>query len=85
MDGWIKFLWSAILYCLLAWGGFSFVIFVEFRVSIDSLSNCGHGTKAIIQTHKSVNEWRIRMFRPTYMDPRIKGVVRRPRIVSITW
>ena len=25
------------------------------------------------------------MFRPTDMDPRIKGVIRRPRIVSITW
>ena len=33
----------------------------------------------IIQTHKSVNEWRIRTFRPTDMDPRIKGVIRRPR------
>ena len=48
-------------------------------------SSCGHGTKAVIQTHKSINEWRIRMFRPTDMDPRIKGVIRHPRIVSITW
>ena len=48
-------------------------------------SSCGNGTKAIIQTRKSVNKWRIRMFRPTDMDPRIKGVIRRPRIVSITW
>ena len=47
------------------------------------LSSCGHGTKAVIQTHKSINEWRIRMFRPTDMDPRTKGVIRRPRIVSI--
>ena len=39
----------------------------------------------IIQTHKSVNKWRIRIFRPTDMDPRIKDVIRRPRIVSITW
>ena len=39
----------------------------------------------VIQTHKCVNEGRIRMFRPTDMDPRIKGVIRRPRIVSITW
>ena len=43
--------------------------------------SCGHGTKAVIQTHKSINEWRIRMFRPTDMDPRTKGVIRRPRIV----
>ena len=35
------------------------------------------------QTHKSINEWGIRMFRPTDMDPRIQGVIRRPRIVSI--
>ena len=48
-------------------------------------SSCSHGTKAIIQNHKSINEWRIRMFRPTVMDPRTKGVIRRPRIVSITW
>ena len=48
-------------------------------------SSCGHGTKAVIQTHKSINKWRIRMFRPTDMDPRIKGVIRHPRIVSITW
>ena len=48
-------------------------------------SSCGHGTKAVIQNHKSINEWRIRMFRPTDMDPRRKGVIRRPRIVSITW
>ena len=47
-------------------------------------SSCGNGTQATIQTHKSVNERRIRMFRPTDMDPRIKGVrIRRPRIVSI--
>ena len=36
-------------------------------------SSSGHGTRAVIQTHKSVNEWRIRMFRPTDMDPRMKG------------
>ena len=42
-------------------------------------SSCGHGTKAVIQNHKSINEWRIRMFRPTDMDPRTKGVIRRPR------
>ena len=41
-------------------------------------SSCGHGTKTVIQTHKSINEWRIRMFRPTDMDPRTKGVIRRP-------
>ena len=39
-------------------------------------SSCGHGTKAVIQNHKSINEWRIRMFRPTDMDPRTKGVIR---------
>ena len=49
------------------------------------ICSCGHGTKAVIQNHKSINEWRIRMFRPTDMDPRTKGVIRRPRIVSITW
>ena len=48
-------------------------------------SSCGHGTQAIIQIHKSVNEWWIRMFRPTDMDSRIKGVIRHPQIVSITW
>ena len=47
--------------------------------------SCGHGIKAVIQNHKSINERRIRMFRPTDMDPRTKGVIRRPRIVSITW
>ena len=31
-------------------------------------SNCGHGTKAVIQTLKSINEWRIRMFRPTNLN-----------------
>ena len=31
--------------------------------------------KAVIQTQKSIYEWRIRMFRPTDMDPRIKGVI----------
>ena len=36
----------------------------------------GHGTQAINQSHKSVNEWRIKMFRPTDMDPRIKGEMR---------
>ena len=36
-------------------------------------SSCGHGTKAVIQNHKSINEWRIRMFRPTDMDPRTRG------------
>ena len=36
------------------------------------ICSCGHGIQAIIQTHKSVNKWRIRMFRPTDMDPRIK-------------
>ena len=49
------------------------------------ISSCGHGTWAVFQTHKYINEWRIRMFRPIGMDPRIKGVIRRPRIVSITW
>ena len=39
-------------------------------------SRCGHGTLAVIQTHNSINEWRIRMFRPTDMDHRIKGVIR---------
>ena len=39
-------------------------------------------TQAVIQTHKSVNESRIRMFRPTDIDPRIKGAITRPRIVS---
>ena len=47
--------------------------------------SCGHGTQAIIQTPNSVNERQIRMFRPTGMDHRIKGVIRRPRIVTITW
>ena len=48
-------------------------------------SSCRCGTQAMFQTHKSVNECRIEMFRPIEMDPRIKGVIRRPRIVSITW
>ena len=43
----------------------------------------GHGIQAVIQTHKSVNEWRIRMYRPTYMDPRIKCVIGRPRIKAL--
>ena len=39
--------------------------------------SCGHGTQAINQSPKSVNEWRIRMFIPTDMDSRKKGVVMR--------
>ena len=42
-----------------------------------STSSCGHGTKAVIQNHKSINERRIRMPRPTDMDPRTKGAIRR--------
>ena len=52
----------------------------ETDKSKEAQSSCGHGTKAVIQNHKSINEWRIRMFRPTDMDPRTKGVIRRPRI-----
>ena len=40
-------------------------------------SSCGHATQARNQYHKSVNEGQIRMFRPTDMDPRIKGVIMR--------
>ena len=58
---------------------------LQILMTLTIVSSCGHGTKAVIQNHKSINEWRIRMFRPTDMDPRTKGVIRRPRIVSITW
>ena len=53
------------------------VVISALRIII--LNSYGYGTQAINQSHKSVNERRIRMFRPTDMDPRIKGVVRRPR------
>ena len=58
--------------------------FLCYRKQRAVVSSCGHGTQAINQSHKSVNEWRIRMFISTDMDPRIKDVIRRPRIVSIT-
>ena len=62
-----------------------FVLFSHMAPVVWLWSSCDHGTQAINQSHKSVNEWRIRMFRLTDMDPRIKGVIRRTRIVSITW
>ena len=52
----------------------------ETDKSKQAQSSCGHGTKAVIQNHKSINEWRIRMFRPTDMDPRTKGVIRCVRV-----
>ena len=64
---------------------FKSLAILHLQITVRAISSCGHGTKAVIQNHNSINEWRIRMFRPTDMDPRTKGVIRRPRIVSITW
>ena len=45
---------------------------------------CDQRTESTIQSHKAISKRQIRMFRLTDMDPQ-KGVIRRPRIVSITW
>ena len=83
--------WTKQTYCMLLYISSSTAITITIltniypKYSYNHISSCGHGTKAVIQTHKSINQWRIRMFRPTDMDPRTKGVIRRPRIVSINW